>query len=110
MKIVNISNNASIMSNREFFRQKEAAVLYRIPGVYEIINSNLEQKVALENKYPDACFALFIASNLFFHDSELTGIHMTAYYDLLNGKRITDIRFRYEKAIQKYSECHMWDR
>lgn len=106
---MNTSSNATVMSNREFYRQREYAALHRIPGVHELIRSDLEQHPLLEKKYPDAAFALFIVSNLFFHDRELTNIHMDAYTDLLNGERIADIRFRYEKAMQQYTGRHLWD-
>ena len=106
---MNTSSNATVMSNREFYRQREYAALHRISGVYELIHSNADQRPMLEEKYQDAVFALFIVSNLFFHDRELTSIHMNAYTDILNGERIADIRFRYEKAIQQYMERHLWD-
>lgn len=106
---MNTSSNATVMNNREFFRQREYMVLHRIPGIYELIHSSAEHRPVLENKYPDAAFALFIVSNLFFHDRELTNIHMSAYTDILNGERITDVRFRYDKAVQKYTERHLWD-
>lgn len=106
---MNTSSSATVMSNREFYRQREYVALYRIPGVYELIHSNADSRPALEKKYPDAAFALFIVSNLFFHDRELTNIHMNAYADLLNGERVADVRFRYDKALQQYVELHMWD-
>ncbi|MEF2838864.1 MAG: hypothetical protein U0N82_14225 [Oscillospiraceae bacterium] len=103
------SSNATVMSNREFFRQREYAALHRISGVYEMIHANADQRPMLEKKYPDAGFALYIASNLFFHDRELTDIHMTAYTGILNGENIADIRFRYDSAIKNYMERHLWD-
>lgn len=106
---MNTSSNATVMSNREFYRQREYAALHRISGVYELIHSNAENRPALEKNYPDAAFALFIVSNLFFHDKELTNIHMGAYTDLLNCERVADIRFRYEKAMKQYTERHLWD-
>ena len=106
---MNTSSNATVISNRDFYRQREYAALHRIPGVYELIHSGTDQRPVLEKKYPDAGFALYIVSNLFFHDNELTNIHMTAYADILSGERIADIRFRYEKAIQQYMERHLWD-
>ena len=103
------SSNATVMSNREFFRQREYAALHRIPGVYEMIHANADQRPMLEKKYPDAGFVLYIVSNLFFHDRELTNIHMNAYSEILNGENIADIRFRYDSAIRKYTERHLWD-
>ena len=106
---MNTSINASIMSNREFFRQREYAALHRIPGVYEMVHSNQDQRSILEKKFPDAGFALYIVSNLFFHDRELTNIHMNAYTDILNGERIADIRFRYQREMDAYHQRHLWD-
>ena len=103
------SSNATVMSNREFFRQREYAALHRIPGVYEMLHSNADQWPMLEKKYPDAGFALYIVSNIFFHDRELTNIHMSAYSDILNGERIADIRFRYDRDMKNYAERHLWD-
>lgn len=75
---MNISSNAVVMTNREFFQQREYAALCRIPGVREIMGAYADQRPALEQQYPDAAFALKIVSNLFFHDRELTNIHMNA--------------------------------
>lgn len=36
---MNTSSNAVVMTNREFFQQREYAALCRIPGVREIIGS-----------------------------------------------------------------------
>ena len=103
------TSSAKVLSNREFFSQKESVALHRIPGVYEMVHSNADQRPMLEKKYPDAAFALYIVSNLFFHDRELTNIHMSAYSEILNGENIADIRFRYDSAIRKYTERHLWD-
>ena len=48
---MNTSSNATVMSNRDFYRQREYAALHRIPGVYELIHSNVDQRSALEKKY-----------------------------------------------------------
>ena len=106
---MNTSSNARVMSNREFYRQREYAALHRIPGVYELTRSAADQRPVLEKKYPDAAFALYIASNLFFHDRELTNIHMSAYTGILNGENIADLRFRFDSAIKNYNERHLWD-
>ena len=63
---MNTSSNATVMSNREFYRQREYAALHRIPGAYEMIYSNADQRAMLEKKYPDAAFSLYIVSNLLF--------------------------------------------
>lgn len=100
------TSSAAVMSNREFFRQKVYVALHRIPGVYEMIHSNADQQAMLEKKYPDAAFTMYIVSNLFFHDRDLTSI---TYTDILNGERIEDIRFRYERDVKNYMELHFLD-
>ena len=59
------TSNAVQMTNREFFQQRESAALCRIPGVRELLRATAEQRPMLEQKYPDAVFALQIISNPF---------------------------------------------
>lgn len=106
---MNTTSNAFQISNREFFRQREAAALRRIPGIRELMGAYQDQRPSLEAKYPDAAFALKIVSNLFFHDRELTNIHMAAYTAILNGGNLADARFRYEREMDAYHERHKWD-
>ena len=73
---MNTTNNAVQMSNREFFRHRDAAALRRIPGVMELLGAYADQCPALEQKYPDAAFALEILSNPFVQDRELGAIRM----------------------------------
>ena len=107
--MIRSTSNAAQMTNREFYRQREAAALRRIPGVRELLGAYYDQRPALEAKYPDATFALKIVSNLFFHDRELTNIHMAAYTAILNGDNLADARFRYEREMDAYHERHKWD-
>ena len=106
---MNTNNNVVQMTNREFFRLREAAALCRIPGVRELMGAYADQRPALEKKYPDAAFALKIVSNLFFHDRELTSIYMSAYTAILNGENLADARFRYERDLEGYHLRHNWD-
>lgn len=41
---MNTTSNAFQMTNREFYRQKESAVLCRIPGVRELISAYADQR------------------------------------------------------------------
>lgn len=107
--MIRSTSNAVQMTNREFYRQREAAALRRIPGVRELLGAYCDQRPALEAKYPDAAFALKIVSNLFFHDRELTNIHMAAYTAILNGDNLADARFRYEREMDAYHDRHKWD-
>lgn len=106
---MNTSSNAAVMTNREFFQQREFTALCRIPGVRELMGAYADQRPALEKQYPDAAFALRIVSNLFFHDRELTNIHMAAYTAILNGDNLADARFRYERDLESYHLRHNWD-
>jgi hypothetical protein len=97
------------MTNREFFRQREAAALCRIPGVRELMNAKGNQRTTLEQKYPDAAFALNIISNPFIADRELGAIQMEAYSSIRNGDAIADVHFKYDRQVDAYMTRHNWD-
>ena len=103
------TSNAVVMSNREFFQQKEAAALRRIPGVRELLTANRDQKSALEWKYPEAVFALNIISNPFVQDRELGAIRMEAYSAILNGESISSVHYKYDRQMDAYLARHNWD-
>lgn len=106
---MNTTSNAVQMSNREFYRQRETAVLYRIPGVRELMGANADQRSALEQKYPDAAFALDILSNPFVQDREFGSIRMDAYSAILNGEPIAGVHYKYDRQIDAYVKRHNWD-
>lgn len=85
------TSNAVVMSNREFFQQRKAAALRRIPGAQELLGPYANQHTVLEKKYPDASFALKIISNTFIPDRELGAIQMEAYSSILNGEAIAGV-------------------
>ena len=103
------TSNAVKMTNREFFRQREAAALRRIPGVRELLKANADQRPALEKKYPDALFALQIVSNPFVANREVGAIRMEAYSAILDGKAISDVRYKYDRQMDAYVTRHNWD-
>lgn len=103
------TSNALKMTNREFFRQREAAALRRIPGVRELLRASGDQRAALEQKYPDAVFALQIISNPFVNDREVGAIRMEAYAAILDGRAIADVRYRYDRQMDAYVTRHNWD-
>ena len=103
------TSNAVKMTNREFFRQREAAALRRIPGVRELLRANADQRPALERKYPDALFALQIISEPFVKDREVGAIRMEAYAAILDGKSIADVRYKYDRQMDDYVARHNWD-
>ena len=97
------------MTNREFFRQRESTALYRIPGIRELLRATAEHRPMLEQKYPDAVFALQIISNPFIKDREVGAIQMEAYSAILDGKAISDIRYKYDRQMDAYVARHNWD-
>jgi len=103
------TSNAAKMDNREFFRQREAAVLCKIPGVRELITAKGSQRSALQKKYPDADFALKIISNPFIPDRELGAIQMDAYAAILNGEPISSVHYKYDRQMDAYVSRHNWD-
>ena len=106
---MNTTSNAGQMTNREFFQQREASALRRIPGVRELMNARDDQRPSLEKKYPDAAFALEIISNPFIADRELGAIQMEAYSAILNGEAISGVRYKYSRQVDAYLTQHNWD-
>lgn len=90
-------------------RSKEVAVFNTIPGMNELLQAAPAEKAEVEAKYPDAVFAVVIASSLFNHNRELSEITQKAYFSILNGENIASVRFAYDKATDEYWKRHMWD-
>lgn len=63
----------------------------------------------METTCPDAIFALMVADNLLGRDREQCEINQKAYFSILKGENIADVRFRYDGAMHKYVERHLWD-
>lgn len=103
------TSSAVKMTNREFFQQREAAALRRIPGAWELLNSKADQRPMLEQQYPDAVFALQIVSNPFIRDREVGAIQMEAYSAILGGQSIADVRYKYNRQMDNYVARHNWD-
>lgn len=90
-------------------RSKEIAVFSTIPGMNELLQATPAEKAEVEAKYPDAVFAVLIASSLFNHNRELSQINQRAYFSILNGENIADVRFRYDRETDEFWKKHMWD-
>ena len=103
------TSNTIQMNNREFFRQREAAALCRIPGAWELLATDSAQRPDLEQKYPDAAFALDILSNPFIQNRELGSIRMDAYSAILNGESIAGVHYKYDRQMDAYVARHNWD-
>ena len=90
-------------------KDREITVFSTIPGMNELLQASPAQKAEVEAKYPDAVFAVVIASSLFNHNRELSEITQKAYFSILNGENIASVRFAYDKATDEYWKRHMWD-
>lgn len=106
---MNTTSNAVQMSNREFFRQREAAAISRIPGIRELMAAHGNLRHTLEQEYPHAAFALDILSNPFVQDRELGSIRMDAYSAILNGEAIAGVHYKYDHQMDAYVTRHNWD-
>lgn len=92
-----------------YYREKERIAYSTIPGGDKILSSSPAERDKLEERYPDAVFALMVADNLLGQDREQCEINQSAYLSILNGEEIADVRFRYDSAMRKYVERHLWD-
>ena len=90
-------------------KDREITVFSTIPGMNELLQASPAQKAEVEAQYPDAVFAVVIASSLFNHNRELSEITQKAYFSILNGENISSVRFAYDKATDEYWKRHMWD-
>ncbi len=81
----------------------------KIPGMREVCEADAENIAEVSAKYPDAFFAMQVASDLFQHDRELSLIHQTAFFSILNGEHIPTVRQRHSKDFQRYLDRHNWD-
>ena len=93
----------------QYIKAQEHQIFSTIPGMIELLQASPAEKAEVETKYPDAVFAVIIASSLFNHNRELSEITQKAYFSILNGENIASIRFAYEKAMDDYWKRHMWD-
>ena len=103
-----MSTTVSHPTNAAIFKT-EQAVFSSIRGMDALLKAPPEKAEALQAKYPDAAFALMTANNLFTGDSEQCAIHQEAYFSILRGESLKNVRFRYEKEMDAYVEKHMWD-
>lgn len=104
-----VTSTVPVIHTRQYYQEKEAAVLHTIPGMDKLLAAYSDERQKLEEEYPDAAFALKIVSDLFFPDRELAAIHMEAYSAILNGETIADARFHYQRQMNAYHQRHLWD-
>ena len=99
----------STIYTRKEILDKERNAYSKITGMEKVLCAKQSERDAIAAQYPDAVFALMIANNLFGHDREQCLINQSAYFAILNGENINDVRFKYDKAMKKYVERHLWD-
>ena len=95
--------------SRQYYQERERQAFQKIPGIKELMNADALRQDALAHRYPDAAFALKIADNIFCRDKEQEAIHQRAYLSILHGENMQDIRFRYDRDMEEYTQKHMWD-
>ena len=91
------------------FLSREQTAFSRIPGMEELLRPSPEKRSDAELRYPDAAFALMVASHLSMGNQEQNAIHQKAYLSILGGESIQNVRFRYDCDLEQYLERHMWD-
>ena len=96
-------------NTKQDLKAREMTVFGTIPGMMELMQASPAQREEVEAQYPDAVFAVVIASSLFNHNRELSEIAQRAYFSILNGENISCVRFAYDKATDEYWKRHMWD-
>ena len=90
-------------------RTREMSAFSSIPGMYELMQADPDQKEEIGARYPDAAFATMIAGSIFNHNRQLGEITQKAYFSILNGENISSVRFAYDRATDEYWKQHMWD-
>ena len=78
-------------------------------GMAELLHTPPEKRDDLEDRYPDAAFALMVAGHLSMGNQEQNAIHQKAYLSILGGEPVQNVRFRYDYDLEQYLERHMWD-
>lgn len=104
-----ITTRAMRTHTRQYYQEQERQAFQKIPGMKELMSVDALRQDALANRYPDAAFALKIADNIFCRDKEQGAIHQRAYLAILHGENMQDIRFRYDRDMEEYTQKHMWD-
>lgn len=99
--------NNSITMNA--LKEREISVFSSIPGMNKLLQASPDEQTLIQEQYPDAVFAVHIANSLFNHNRELSVIAQKAYFSILDGESIANVRFAYDRATDDYWKNHMWD-
>lgn len=93
----------------------EEAVLSGIPGMKKLPSApSGPEYESWAAAYPDAAFTVQLRqcdreSHFLGLDKEQAEIHHRAYVAILQGQKISDVRFRYDRESAQYLVRHMWD-
>ena len=90
-------------------RARETDAFSSIPGMYELMQADPDQKEEIGAQYPDAAFATMTAGSIFNHNTPLADITQRTYYSILEGERIGSVRFSYGRTTDEHWKEHMWD-
>jgi len=104
-----VSRSATTIYSRQTLRKQQREVYHKIPGMFELLHATPDTVDDVASKYPDATFAMMVSDNLFCHNREPSEIHQRAFFAILNGESIPNVRFRYEEDSKKYLSRHLWD-
>lgn len=104
-----ITTRPMLTHTRQYYQERERQAFQKIPGMKELMGADALHQDTLVGRYPDAAFALKIADNIFCRDKEQGAIHQRAYLAILHGENMQDVRFRYDRDMEEYTQRHMWD-
>lgn len=101
-----MATNTSIIQS---VKERERKAFMAIPGMKEYLMASPLDKEKIAAVYPDVTFALMVADSIVGHDREHCAINQKAYFAILDGEKMAEIRFRYETDMKNYIERHLWD-
>lgn len=90
-------------------QERVARLFSQIPGCYEVYHAGSRNVDALSQQYPEAYFAVYVVSNLFQHDRELSHAYQEAFFGMERGENIESVKHSLSKAIQRFVDRHNWD-
>lgn len=101
-----MATNTSIIQS---VKERERKAFMAIPGMKEYLMASPLDKEKIAVVFPDVTFALMVADSILGNDREQCAINQKAYFAILNGEKMAEIRFRYDADMKNYVERHLWD-
>lgn len=102
-----MSSRTPVAHTMKELREREREIFQKIPGMPELLAAHFSADAV--SQYPDAAFAWMISESLLRGDREQCEINQRAYFSVLNGDSIANVRARYDADQKRYMERHMWD-